>query len=122
MRPAKTRVYRFECKQKSILILITELILLIRYTGVWKHFHLLHEIIRIAFCMTCDWLLNSSDLSNQLSFTGYEVMQSAFTRDQDPEPLDVRTEEAVDATAIDSRGHVCSGVWSCLQEVDLCGS
>ena len=33
-------------------------------------------------------------------------MKSAFTRDQIPEPLDVKTEEAVDVAAVDHHGHV----------------
>ncbi|XP_065910931.1 C-Jun-amino-terminal kinase-interacting protein 3-like [Dysidea avara] len=37
---------------------------------------------------------------------GWEVMKSAFTRDQIPEPLDVKTEEAVDVAAVDHHGHV----------------
>ena len=37
-------------------------------------------------------------------------MKPAYTNNQVPEPLDVKTEEAVDAAAIDSHGYV-SGVY-----------
>jgi len=41
-----------------------------------------------------------------ISIIGWEVMKPAYTHNQVPEPLDVKTEEAVDAGAIESHGHV----------------